>query len=360
MLFISTLIFAASLQVSLPDSEIAVTQSGVAIEASNCKVGDLELDTPYGRFLCAADPVVEIRDLNASWQQLSKLKERGVFSNSEWLETLSKAGLLSALLQETDSLSKTFPELTLGYDLIQSWAEQTSHLPISIELSKQVPWLHAQYLKQKKLSRLIYGTELTSIVSASADKRAERNLTYSQVGDELKSSDPLRRRIGLLLCIKQSEMMHLATILTMSITDDEAQVRLSAGRACAALYQYAARQYWVKLAARGSEIQRSKAVEALARHGGPIGMRALLLLDSASQHSIGDRYTFKDNRVWIVKKRLSNLLDPRLWADDHFDPRVILDVDHYRYHDIEFIDAGSVFVITKVPTLLAEQIRALL
>jgi hypothetical protein len=85
----------------------------------------------------------------------------------------------------------------------------------------------------------------------------------------------------------------------------------------------------------------------------------LKLIDSASNHKIGDRYSFGEIKVWVVELQDSGLMSPVQWLDspgELDDSRVF---DHLS-DDTEFIYASSSFVITKVPTLLAEQIRALL
>jgi len=358
MLF-SAIVMASCIQASTQQPVIAITKSGLHVEAVDCKVGDLQLATPFGRLLCATDPVVEIRDFSLSALPLLKLREAGVFSHDEWLTALSQAGLLSILLKETEQVSLHFPESVIGYDLIQSWATQTSSLPPSIKLDERVEKLYKTYLRQDGLQRLILGTELRSIISASSNKRSERNLSYTQLGDELKSTDAIRRRIGLQIATKQSEVIYMPQILAMTIADSSAQVRDTAAQASAALHQHAARQYWVKLAARGSGLQRFYAANYLAHYAGPIGITVLKLIDSASNHKIGDRYSFGEIKIWVVELQDSGLMSPVQWLDS---PRELDDsrvFDHLS-DDTEFIYASSSFVITKVPTLLAEQIRALL
>ena len=359
MLF-SAIVIASCIQAVIQQPSIAVTRSGLHVEAVDCKVGDLQLATPFGRLLCAADPVVEIRDFSLSALPLLKLREGGVFSHDEWLTALSQAGLLSILLKETEQVSLHFPESVVGYDLIQSWAAQTSSLPPSIKLDERVEKLYKTYLRQDGLQRLILGTELRGIISASSNKRSERNLSYTQIGDELKSTDAIRRRIGLQIATKQSEMIYMHQILAMTIADSSAQVRNTAAQTSAALHQHASRQYWVKLAARGSGLQRFYAANYLVHYAGPLGIKALKLIDSAGDHKIGDRYSFGGIKVWVVKSHDSSLMNPVLWFDNALAKGSDSHLFDHLSDDTEFIYASSSFVITKVPTLLAEQIRALL
>jgi hypothetical protein len=359
MLF-SAVVIASCIQAATQQPVIAITKSGLHVEAVDCKVGDLQLATPFGRLLCATDPVVEIREFNLSALPLLKLKENGIFSSDEWLTALSQAGLLSLLLEETAQATQHFPESIIGYDIIQNWAAQTSSLPPSIKLDEQVEKLYKMYLKQDGLQRLILGTELRGIISASSNKRSERNLSYTQISDELKSTDAVRRRIGLQIATKQSEVIYMPQILAMTIADPSAQVRDTAAQASAALHQHAARQYWVKRAARGSGLQRFYAVNYLARYAGPLGIKALKLLDSAGDHKIGDRYSFGGIKVWVVQFQDSSLMNPVLWFDHSLAKGSDSHLFDHLSDDTEFIYASSSFVITKVPTLLAEQIRALL
>jgi hypothetical protein len=359
-MILSALAIALSLQAQAMQPVIAVTKSGVHIEALDCQVGDLQLATPFGLYLCASDPVVEVRDLILSSQPLAKLREDGVFTNEEWLAAISRAGLLTLLLDQTSLIAGSFPKVIDGYNLIQYWAAQTSNLDPAINLDDRISKLYKMYLRQQGLRRLILGTELENIVSASSNKRAERNLSYMQIGDELKSTDPIRRRIGLQIATKQSEVVYLHQILAMTIVDSTAQVRQTAALSCSALHQHAARQYWVKLAARGSELHRGYAVNYLAHYSGPIGIRALKMLDSASEHRIGDRYSFSSNKIWVVQASDSSLVRPVLWLNNSPSERSNLHLFDHLSDNTEFIDSRSVFVVTKVPPLLAEQIRALL
>jgi hypothetical protein len=359
MLF-SAVVIAICIQVASQQPAIAVTQSGLHVETVDCKVGDLQLATPFGRLLCVTDPVVKIREFSLSALPLLKLRESGVLSHDEWLTALSQAGLLSILLRETEQVALHFPESVVGYDLIQNWAAQTSSLPPSIKLDEQVEKLYKMYLKQDGLQRLILGTQLRDIISESSNKRSERNLSYSQIGDELKSTDDIRRRIGLQIATKQSEIIYIPQILGMTIVDSSAQVRNTAAQASAALHQHAARQYWVKLAARGSGLQRFYAANYLAHYAGPIGLKALQLVDSASGHRIGDRYSFGDIKIWVVESQDSSLMRPVLWHENSPGERSGLHLFDHLSDDTEFIYSSSTFVVTKVPSLLAEQIRALL
>ena len=359
MLF-SAIVIVSFMQASIQQPVIAITKSGLHVEAMDCKVGDLQLSTPFGRLLCATDPVAEIRDFSLSTLPLLKLRESGVFSHDEWLTALSQAGLLSILLKETEQVALHSPESIVGYDLIQNWAAQTSSLPPSIKLDAQVEKLYKMYLKQDGLRRLILGTELHSSISGSSNKRSERNLRYTQIGDELKSTDAIRRRIGLQIATKQSEVIYMPQILAMTIVDPSAQVRNTAAQASAALHQHAARQYWVKRAARGSGLQRLYAANYLAHYAGPLGIKALKLIDSAGDHKIGDRYSFDEIKIWVVNSQDSSLMNPVLWSDHSLGKRSDLHLFDHLSDNTEFIYASSAFVITKVPTLLAEQIRALL
>jgi len=359
MLF-SAIVFVSCIQASIQQPVIAITKSGLHVEAIDCKVGDLQLSTPFGRLLCATDPVVAIRDFSLSALPLFKLKENGVFSNEEWLTALSQAGLLSILLEETAQAAQHFPESIVGYDLVQNWAEKTSNLPPSIILNEQVEKLYKMYSKQDGLQRLILGTELRDIISGSSNKRSERNLSYIQIANELRSTDAIRRRIGLQIATKQSEVIYIHQMLAMTIADPNAQVRDTAAQSSAALHQHAARQYWVKLAARGSGLQRFYAANYLAHYAGPIGIKALKLVDSASGHKIGDRYSFLEIKIWVVKSHDSSLMRPVPWLDYSPGERGDLHLFDHLSDNTEFIYASSAFVVTKVPTLLAEQIRALL
>jgi hypothetical protein len=359
MLF-SAIVIVSCMQASTPQQVIAITQSGRHVEAVGCKVGDLQLSTPFGRLLCATDPIVEIRDFSLSALPLLKLKENGVFSSEEWLTALSQAGLLSILLEETAKTAQHSPESIVGYDIVQNWAAQTSNLPPSMSLDEQVAKLYKMYLKQAGLQRLILGTELRDIISESSNKRSQRNLSYTEIGNELKSTNDIRRRIGLQIATKQSEVIYMNQILAMTIVDSSAQVRNTAAQSSAALHQHAARQYWVKMAARGSGLHRFYAANYLAHYAGPIGIKALKLIDSAINHKVDDRYSVGEIKIWVVKSNDSNLMRPVLWSNNSPGGRSDLHLFDHLSDDTEFIYASSSFVVTKVPTLLAEQIRALL
>ena len=201
---------------------IAVTQSGVHVEAVEAAVGDIEVATPFGRFLCASDPVSEVRALSSNLDQLYKFKELGVFSASEWLTTLSEGGYLSALVVETQTTAESFPELIIGYDLLEAWAQQIDVLPPNIDVEHQVAWLYKHYLKQNGLTRIFAASELIAALSPGTNRRVERNLSNTQLADELKSDDPIRRRTGLQACAKQSEINYLRQVLALSIVDSSA------------------------------------------------------------------------------------------------------------------------------------------
>ncbi|MBC8369788.1 MAG: hypothetical protein H8E25_07300 [Planctomycetes bacterium] len=346
--------------IQAPVPAIAVTRSGIQIEATGCQIGDLELDTPFGRYSCATDPIIEVRNLLRSFSLLSTIREKGLLNNREWLSALSESGFLSALLIETELISHSFPELYVGYDLIESWAKKTSRLPASITLDKRLNWLHEIYLKKKGLQRLVYGTELVSIISGGSNKNSKRNLSYNQISDELQSSDHIRRRIGLQLCVKQSELIFMHQILSLSMIDPSSQVRQTAAKSAAMINQHTARQYWVKIAARGLSIHRSYAVDYLAHLAGPIGLRVIKILNSASTHFIGEQYTFDDIKIRVVKSSDLSLIGSLNWRSNNSAGNNASHGFDYLSDDTEIIESKSTFTITKVPSLLAEQIRALL
>ncbi|MDP6963596.1 MAG: hypothetical protein QGF46_05455 [Planctomycetota bacterium] len=345
-------------QTSEAPGVIAITASGKRVEALRCEIGAIQIETPFGRFITATDPVAEIRPLAQNLSRLHSLKQQGVFSTSEWLTALSEGGFLSALIEESEIASVAYPEIFVGHNLIEKWSESIEALPPNIDIEHQVDWLYKRFRQQNGLKRILSGNELVRAISPATNRRAERNLTHSQLSDELSSTDAVRRYIGVMACRKQSEINLLRPVLAMSITDHSAHVRNTAANAASQLHQHASRQYWVRLAARAPGPYRSYAVDYLAELAGPIGIEALQLIASASGRLIGEKYSFRRFKVSIVKDYDHSIVRPVMWLEfntpDVAESRRLSDLND----NSEFLYSRSTILVTKVPSLLAEQIQA--
>lgn len=338
---------------------IAITQSGKHIEAKNCAIGSTKIQTPFGIHLSIGDPVSIIRDQAESLEILSQIKEKKDLNKREWLNLLLESGQNSFLINECERFWRENNQCTIGVEILKEWSLTVNSIPEELETNQYTEWLYQEMLRAKGFLKIVYGIQLVNNVSTSGLKRIERNLTTNQLLTELKSNEAVRRMIASMVIEKQSEIMFINDLISLSINDPIGFVRQQAAQDAVGLHRNTTLTHWTKLALRGEHHYRSHAIELLNNYGGEEGENVLKILSQTIGKKIGDRFQLNGKSISIVatpKKGLNNL--QRL----HFDKiRASSNQDFTLFLTNEkFLETTSTIKVTSLPVEFGEKLLSLL
>lgn len=320
-----------------PAQPIAVTQSGVRVECqSGTKVGDREIITPFGRMLVATDPVADIVDGTQQRLDLTHLHVQGLIDDETFLQDLSTAGQLTALMDACSKIMTEQPQQLYPYETVEAWGKRLDTVPKNLKYEKRVPWLWDQIQEATATDALLLGARLFEEVSVSEHPQFTRQVSIASLRKGMRSRVPARRRVAAMIAGRQQEFSMREILLHASLREEAEAARDGAAAGIHAIHPHAARQYWVRNAANGQEKDRELAVRNLGRFGGDKAVRALMHIIAAWDVRPPQRFEFYGRTIWVMKQ-----VDRGAIEAVSFDPvRQDADVRHLNAAE-EFVDLGS-------------------
>lgn len=342
-----------------PAQPMAVTKSGLRVEClEGAKVGDREIKTIYGRLLVATDPVVEIVDGTRQRVDLARLHQQGLMDDEAYLQDLSTAGQLSALVEASLEIMRTQPQQVYPYEGIEAWGKRLDSVPSSVDYEDRVSWLWDRIQKASTAQVLLLGARLLEEVSVSKHPQFERQVSIASLRKGLRSREPARRRVAALIAGRQQEFSMREILLKASLREEAEAARDGAAKGIHAIHPHAARQYWVRNAANGQENDRELAVRNLGRVGSEPAVRSLMHLLAAWDVRPPKRFEFYGRTIWVMKR-----VDRGAIEAVSFDPiRQDADVSHLSIAE-EFVDLGSTLKVgvysESLQTALLEALQTL-
>lgn len=333
-------LFALLLQ--SPSLPVAVTQSGLHLQCVDAEVGDREIQTPFGIYRNATDPIVAIEDGSQQIEDLRRLRLDGIIDDSTWLQDLSTAGQLDELLRASIEILEQEPQRLEPYLVLEHWGRQLDPVPTNLDRGKRVPWLWERAFDKDFATSLFAGARLAVEVSASSQAQHGRVVALADLRKALRNPDARIRRIAARVAGMQQEVSLREPLMEASLEDAVEAARDAAAEGVHGIHTHAARLYWLRNLARGEASHREHAARNLGRFGGADGLRGLLHVLAAWDSKAGTKFTFHECRIKVVRKIDRNARD-----------LIGLDPEHaeadstYLRADTEFLKLEGTFEVTR-------------
>ncbi|MGB0953892.1 MAG: HEAT repeat domain-containing protein [Planctomycetota bacterium] len=325
-----------------PSLPVAVTQSGLHVQCVDAAVGDREIQTPFGLYRNATDPVVAIEDGAQQVEDLRRLRQDGILDDSTWLQDLSTAGQLEELMRVSRAMLKDEPQRLEPYLVLEHWGRHLDPVPTSIARKDRVAWLWKRAHSKDFATALFAGSRLVVEVSASSQTQHGRVVALSDLRKALRSKDPLIRRIAARVSGMQQEVSLREPLMEASLTDPVEAARDAAAEGVHGINAHASRLYWLRNLARGHANHREHAARNLGRFGGADGLRGLLHVLAAWDSKAGTKFPFHECRIKVVSKIDRNARDLIGLDPEH------AEADHtYLRAETEFLRLEGTFEVTR-------------
>ena len=331
----------------------ALTEKGLRIECvEQPNPGDLVIQTPFGSYLTATDPVqTSFRIPPGEWR--AWLKRDPHFNLTEEVARLDSDGSLRELVDLANWLMEHRPNenLVLAATALEKWGAGIDPLKSGTAMDKRADLLWEKVRKTNGAEAFLYaGIFIEEAQANSAGSSGQGSLTVSEIKKSLNSSSEIVQRTAALAAEKAKidEAELVGMILNRSIGGN-----LLASDACAraamACLENGTITWWTSLLLRGKRNSRMSAARNLARHGGQRGLRGLLFLLSAREKKVGSNYTFDGRPIRIIQNSFqTKLLSAGSLKDCAGRSAGIL----FDFED-DLLDTGSTERITRVTTELA-------
>jgi len=347
-------ILAQAAQIGAPPAQapqipIAVLQSGQRVECIDAEVGDLKFQTPFGLFRTPTDPIVEIVDGAQQAKDLRMLRSKRVLDDFTWLHDLSTAGQLRQLSVACMEVLAQDHQNIYPYELLESWGRRLDVVPAKVDRDQRIAWLWKRATGKDFCEAILAGAQLREEVSQSSQAPNERTVSIRKLRVALRSKSTWQRRIASLIAGRQRVFSMREALLKASITDLLDPVRTAAAAGAHEIHAHSARQYWVRNLARGSGAHRDAAAWNLGRFGGADALNALIYVLAAWEHKPPERFKFAGRTVWVVSQPDRSAGDLGGYNPEQQE----IDFRHLS-PDLEFIDLGSTFFVTRYGESLHE------
>ena len=279
----------------------AILNDGTRVQCMQAQVGDVRLETPWGRRVDLSTPVLAVEDLNNETLVLTILKENDY---ALWVKHASERGMISVLLEAVEQEVDTEKKIQAQYkalNLLETWGRRLDPLPERTPAKKRLDALWKKLssasigeaaLLSGRLQFLIDGPSATPMQRIGlADLR--RGLRHRQAGPRWSSVS--------LGSWQQEEDLWWLTGET-SLKDDSFLVAQRAAEALLALGTSEAEDRWGRALWRESSMAaRLMAAKHLGRFGRNKAVDFLIYPLAASIQKSGGHSVFFGNRVSVVQ-----------------------------------------------------------
>lgn len=276
---------------------VAVLESGTRVETTgSAKVGQRQLDTPFGRYDASLDPVASMTTSEEDLRLLAPLKE---LDYAAWLQSISDRGMLTLLLeQEVDAEFRTKHQ-----QLIEDWGSRLDSLPSRLDRDDRVEELWKRLGKADDREQLLLTGALMREIS-HASQAVKRRVGLSSLGKGLKSKDPETRRAAARVAQRQVETGLSHRLMKLSLEEPQDSVRLAMSDAAYSIDpEHSLGRWTVALWRSGPEQQRIHAAGYLGDYGAdePGVVKALIIALGAESSAMAPRsYVFFGKQIAAV------------------------------------------------------------
>lgn len=342
MALVAIPLLCASLLLQAPEIPVAVLQSGQRIECIEAKPGDRQLQTPFGLYRCAMDPVVSLEDGKRRAEDLEGLYLDDRISADTYLHDLSQAGLLTILAETCEDLAQENRNRVDVYRLLEGWATRLDRVPAKVKREDRVEWLWKRANSKEWVEAVMCGAQLSLEVSCSTLAQGNRRISLAKLRQALKSRYLPHRRMAAILAGSQREIGLREGLMLASIEESLEPLRCAAARGAQEIHGQAARNYWLRNLARGDHRDRAAAAWNLGRYGGEEALPGLIHVLAAHGHKPPERFDFAGRTVWVVSEEDPSAIDLGHLEADQQSVHV-----HSYQPELEFLQMGSTFKVTR-------------
>ena len=295
MLLASALFLAPLLQ----EQQIAVLRSGTRIAVPtgvSVAAGDRRVQTRYGSYDAALDPVVEVVDGAADLETLGPLQ---ALDYPAWVQRVSERGFLDTLVEEQP---KDGRQRALVLGVLEDWGRHIDPLPASVDYEDRVDALW-QRLAEAEGNRVALecGRLLTEIGESSSNAR--RRIGLVDLRRALRGKDESLRWAATRVALHQREFDLQQNLFQTSVAEGSGLVRASAAEALHGLEEQDALGMWALQVFRAEkDAERIAAAGHLGEFGGaePAVVKALVMALGASGYRAPGSYIFVGTQVSVV------------------------------------------------------------
>ncbi len=292
---------------------VAMTASGLRVEAPAARPGDLSVVTPFGRFATPTDPVVGVLDLASLRDRLLAWHEAGDLDTLSLARDLSRAGLLTELAGLVDALVEgrlTADEETVlaTVRLWEDWGRRLDPLPADLPLERRTAELWDLATQRGEPARaLAAAARLREEVPQGHVPDRERVVPLGELRRTLERGEPWARRAAAFVAGARREYLLRGPALEASLTAAEDLVRDAAAWAAWRIDRDAALFSWSQTLARGPRPYRAAAAAALGRQAGRPGTDMLIHVLAAFEKPVNRTFEFQGRKIKVVAEPLSRL-----------------------------------------------------
>lgn len=286
---------------------IAMTESGVQIEvAAQVASGDLTVETPFGLYRTATDPVRICfeRKRDQSWQTAIR-----THSSSSLLESIQMTrdnGQISALLEIADvAIRRNRPEeIRAALRGLEDWGAKIDPVPIGMTQDERVQWLWQRVREVDGPAKLLLSGRLAAEVMPAGNGVGTRQLKQAELQKQLREGEPLMQRVAVHICEVQAmaDPYLSAQILMWSLYASPV-CRDLAARAAPKLRPHSSREYWVRALLRSRDDLRSIAAQNLAAEMPEYAAKPFAVMLAATGKRAPSRFKFADHSIQVVVDR---------------------------------------------------------
>lgn len=290
-----------------PTDLFAMTRSGLQVEvAVRPQRGALDLETPFGLYYTPTDPVVSVLERKRDRSWAATVRSAPDASLLPAIEMFADNGQVSALLEMAPVVVQRAREDEVRhlFTSLEVWGARFDPAPRDLDRAERVEWYWERVEEGEGWPRLLMGARLASEVTPGGNGVGPGQLTLTTLSRAMESTDPLVRRVCLLVTRRQlmNEAFFNARILYGSLYE-HVLVRDLAGSTSVRLRPEATREYWVKALLRADDAVRLQAAIQLAEHLPDYAPKAFTLLLAVGDRKAPTRFEFLDIKAQVVVDR---------------------------------------------------------
>ncbi len=343
---------AAKAPQSTPKDWIAMTESGVQIEvAAQVNKGDLTVETPFGLYRTATDPIRLCFERNRDLTWRTSIRTQSSASLLEAIQMCRANGQISGLIEIADAaLRRNRPaEVRAALRGLEEWGAQLDPVPKGMTQDERVQWLWQQVQGVEGPAKLLLSGRLAAEVMPAGNGVGKRQLKQVELQKILRGGDSLMQRVAVHICEVQAmaDPYVGAQILTLSLFGSTA-CRDLAARAAPKLRPLSTREYWVRALLRSSDSMREIAAQNLVWEMPEYAAKPFAVLLAATGKLAPSRFKFADHSIQVVvdRRHPHNLLQLE----------VAMQTSGGEI-DGEYLEDSSVIKVCKVPAELQQQLQ---
>jgi hypothetical protein len=345
----------AKAQQSAPKDWIAMTESGLQIEvAAQVSKGDLTVETPYGLFRTATDPIRLCFERNRDQTWKTTTRTQSSASLLEAIQMCKANGQISGLIEMADAaIRRNRPaEIRAALRGLEEWGANLDPVPKGMTQDERVQWLWQQVQEMDGPAKLLLSGRLAAEVMPAGNGVGLRQLRQVELQRVLRGSQPLMQRVAVNICEVQAmaDPYVGAQILTLSLYGSTV-CRDLAARAAPKLRPMSTREYWVRALLRSEDSMRLAAAQNLVWEMPEYAAKPFAILLAATGKLAPSRFKFATHSIQVVvdRRKPHNLLQLE----------VAMQTSGGEI-DGEYLEDSSVIKVCKVPAELQQQLQRFL